>query len=216
MSTPTKPPPEFKFTHDLSLEPYNKTMRQWLFDNDKHWDGLTTGALVFNPQNKILLVQRAATDSMPNKWEIPGGSVDEEDPSLLHACARELWEEAGLVAARFKHPVRDTPGGDDLGSVFTNRHGTRIYSRFSFEVEVEDWECLKLDPAEHQDYLWVTEDEARAGRVGDREIVITSRRMRSFILEGFRLRLGNEARPLDSKDRQTAARTEPPGANGGR
>jgi len=102
MSSPTKSPPEYKFTYHKSLEPFNKTMRQWLVDNNKHWDGLATGALVFNPQNKILLVQRAATDSMPNKWEIPGGAADEEDPSLLHACARELWEEAGLVATRLR------------------------------------------------------------------------------------------------------------------
>ena len=192
MSSPTKSPPEYKFTYHKSLEPFNKTMRQWLVDNNKHWDGLATGALVFNPQNKILLVQRAATDSMPNKWEIPGGAADEEDPSLLHACARELWEEAGLVATRFKHTVKENPSGGDTQGVFTNRTGTRFFCRFSFEVEVEDWNCVKLDPEEHQDFLWVTEAEAMAGRVGHKDIVITFRQMRDLILEGFRLRRENE------------------------
>jgi 8-oxo-dGTP pyrophosphatase MutT (NUDIX family) len=29
---------------------------------------------------------------MPNKWELPGGAVDDDDPTILHAAARELAE----------------------------------------------------------------------------------------------------------------------------
>jgi 8-oxo-dGTP pyrophosphatase MutT (NUDIX family) len=35
---------------------------------------------------------------MPGRQEIPGGGVDDDDESILHAVERELWEEAALTA----------------------------------------------------------------------------------------------------------------------
>jgi len=55
----------------------------------------------------VLPLQRAASDEEPNKWEPPGGGCDDDDESILHAAARELWEEAGLQAARIGGPVGD-------------------------------------------------------------------------------------------------------------
>ena len=120
-------------------------------------------------------------------WETPGGAADETDATLLEAAARELWEETGLVATRLRRSVTEGEGRAP-GSLFTNRYGTRFYCRFSFEVDVEGWEEVRVDPEEHQDYLWVTEEEVRAGKVGERSFTITNRQMQALILEGFRLR----------------------------
>jgi 8-oxo-dGTP diphosphatase len=47
---------------------------------------------------RALLVRRAAWDSMPGLWELPGGKIDGEEP-VLEALARELDEETGLMLA---------------------------------------------------------------------------------------------------------------------
>ncbi|SPO03080.1 uncharacterized protein DNG_05761 [Cephalotrichum gorgonifer] len=180
-------PSSSPLTYPAPVSPFAKSAAQYLVDNDKHFDGLAVGALVFSPTERILLVQRAAHDSMPNRWETPGGAADPEDATLLDAAARELWEESGLVARRVTRVVSEGEGRAP-GQVFTNRTGSKILCRFSFEVEVEGWEGVSLDPAEHQDYVWATEEEVRAGRAEGREIVFTNRGMMALVLEGFRLR----------------------------
>lgn len=191
--TPQKPPPPpaFNLTYPPSLEPYNVPARTWLETNSKSWDGLATGALVFDARNRILLLQRAAHDSMPNLWETPGGAVDDDDASLLVACARELWEEAGLEAAEVVRPVNEGPGRDPW-SVFTNRTGTRLFARLAFEVRVGGTGGgepeVRTDPEEHQDHVWASEEEVRAQLVGEKKIPITNGQMARLILEGFRRR----------------------------
>lgn len=187
-SKPTPPnlPPAFDFEIDDSLTPWNLPGREWITKHNKHWDGLATGCIIFDPHGKVLVIQRASHDSMPNRWEVPGGAADEEDPTLFHGAARELWEEAGLIAKRFTRIVTEGPDREP-GQVFPNSTGTRIFCRFSFIVEVESCEHVQIDPTEHQDYVWATEDEIRAQRIGDRELPVTNSRMLSLILEAFRL-----------------------------
>ncbi|KXH29900.1 NUDIX domain-containing protein [Colletotrichum nymphaeae SA-01] len=193
---PRPPPPAFHLTYPPSLEPYHVPATTWLTTNSKSWDGLATGALVFSPStNKILLLQRAAHDSMPLRWETPGGAADPEDVSLFAACARELWEEAGLEAVEIVRVVSEGEGTDP-GSVFTNRTGTRVFCRFAFEVAVKGdvyggkgvEEMVKIDPEEHCDFVWASEEEVRRERVGEREIPITNGQMARLILDGFRRR----------------------------
>lgn len=75
----------------------------------------------------------------------------------------------------------------------------RVWWKFSFEVDVEgDVEgMVKLDEDEHQDFLWITEEECRAGvveREGKKvEIKWAFKGQLETILEGFKLRRENEA-----------------------
>ncbi|KZZ99483.1 NUDIX hydrolase domain-like protein [Moelleriella libera RCEF 2490] len=82
-------------------------------------------------QKRVLLVQRAAHDSWPLRWEPPGGAVDAADASILHGCARELWEETGLRAVHFARLV-GKPGGEAL----LNSKRTRTFGKFLFVVHV--------------------------------------------------------------------------------
>ena len=104
--------------------------RDWLTDHqrDKEWDGLATASVVFNHDGKVLLIQRPKHDSMPNRWEGPGGACDDEDPTILHGAARELWEEVGLVAKRFTPLVTDGPD-PEIGQVLPNRIGQVLPNR---------------------------------------------------------------------------------------
>ncbi len=51
-----------------------------------------SGALILDPGGRVLLVEPTYKDS----WEVPGGIVEAAE-SPRTACARELYEELGLV-----------------------------------------------------------------------------------------------------------------------
>jgi 8-oxo-dGTP pyrophosphatase MutT (NUDIX family) len=182
----TTPVPWANLEVDGSLADWNMPAKTWLAKNDKHWDGLATGAMVFNSEGRILLVQRASHDSMPNLWEMPGGAADDDDPSLPYAAARQLWEEAGLVAKRVCYIINDGPDKKP-GYLFTNRTGKRFYCRFSFSVLVESCDHVKLDPNEHQDFVWASEDEVRSQTAGGKSIQIVNPETQALILEAFKL-----------------------------
>ncbi|KAL9130018.1 MAG: hypothetical protein Q9217_001702 [Psora testacea] len=145
------------------------------------------------PTPRLLLVQRAASEhAFPNLWEVPGGSSDEWDPTILHSAARETFEETGLKLTRF---VREIGKGVEFGS------RKRRWAKLSFEIEVQELlgcqrshghaigygdgvnvvqgSCgeaedaggalpelrdvlVRTDPKEHQDHKWASLEEVEA------------------------------------------------------
>ena len=176
------------FAFDDSLEPWNITAKDWLLRNREHnaYDGVATGTIVFNSKGQVLLIQRASHDSLPNRWEFPGGAVDDDDPTILHAAARELWEEAGLVAKRFTHVISETPD-QRPGEIFRNRTKTKTFIRFTFSVEVESCDEVKLDPNEHQDFAWASEEEVREQKICSREVPMTRSSVQALFMQAFRM-----------------------------
>lgn len=144
-----------------------------------------TGALVFDTTDpsmpRILLIQRASTDSMPNKWEVPGGACDDEDETILHGVARELWEEAGLKATFIREAVGNP-------HIFVSRSGKPI-CKLNFVVDVErDADGglnPRLDPSEHQQYVWASKAEVMCKKVGDIELDFTSGEMETLVIRTF-------------------------------
>jgi 8-oxo-dGTP pyrophosphatase MutT (NUDIX family) len=45
--------------------------------------------------------------SFPNLWEVPGGSPELSDPTILHSVAREAFEETGLRLTKFVRQIGD-------------------------------------------------------------------------------------------------------------
>ncbi|RAK71003.1 NUDIX hydrolase, partial [Aspergillus fijiensis CBS 313.89] len=129
----------------------------------------TTTILPTQPPEKqrILLLRRAPTDSYPGRWEAPGGSCDATDGSVLAGAAREVYEETGLRVSRFRALV-----GVDAWEV-VRADGVRKVVKFTFLVEVEPPSGhgdgggrgggIRLEPAEHDAFVWATEEEVRAG-----------------------------------------------------
>ncbi|KAF7720293.1 Uncharacterized protein PECH_003412 [Penicillium ucsense] len=117
---------------------------------------------------RVLLIQRAMTDSMPGCWEGPGGAAEpHEDRTLLDGVVREVVEETGLHVSRIV----------ELTSVhvwFHARRGIRI-AKYNFIVEIHEATRLspegtveivpaeqipvELDANEHSAFDWVLEDE---------------------------------------------------------
>ena len=159
---------------------------------------LVVGALIFAPAHlsspavpRILLVQRATTErGFPNLWEIPGGTAESSDPTILHSVAREVFEETGLHLVRF---VRQIGNGEEF--LIGGKHNRRNCLKLSFEIEVveignpllaklsnplhkyehhheDENEAAKdiptletihidLDPKEHQAARWATEKDLK-------------------------------------------------------
>jgi 8-oxo-dGTP pyrophosphatase MutT (NUDIX family) len=177
--------PTYNFQYDESVAEFAVSKSAYLRTHpNAAFKLVATAALVLDtslPTPRILLLQRAANDSHPGKWEPPGGAVDDEDLTILHAAARELWEEASLQASHISGPV----GGPHF---FPRSNGDQI-CRFSFAVHVltNDGAALsaKLDPNEHQSYVWATEEEVRAGRAGAVDLEFVKEEVKRTVLLAF-------------------------------
>jgi 8-oxo-dGTP pyrophosphatase MutT (NUDIX family) len=187
-------PPPFKFTTHPSSSPFTVNSQAYLRGHpDSKFNYMATAAVVFDNADpsdpRILLVQRSPLDSWPNCWEIPGGACDDDDQSILHGVARELWEETGLVATRIGPTVGDV-------HLFVSRSGRQI-GKFIFFAEVEkdaDGKRLKvkLRPDEHQNFVWANEADVRAKMAGKIELEFTSKVLEATIIQAFQWKKENE------------------------
>ena len=196
----SSPPPSY--TVHPSLNPFLVPVPEFLSSNPSIHD-LITGALVTNPRGEILLLRRAAHDSWPLLWEVPGGCVDPTDANLVAAAARELWEESALRAKRVLCAVHMAPAAvlagakeEDrvresasmLGDVVTFQVGEVTWGKLTVWVEVEAWKGVRIRDDEHAEWAWVSEEEARAERFKDgRSIDFVSDGVKRSVLEGYRL-----------------------------
>ncbi|QPC77053.1 hypothetical protein HYE68_007805 [Fusarium pseudograminearum] len=161
---------------------------------------LIAGALVTNPEGQVLLLRRAAHDSWPLLWEVPGGCVDDIDADLIAGAVRELWEEAGLRANKVKgvvgiapitEPMPDDPLEKDLEVLYDMlvfRADDGVWGKLTVWVDVESCEDVKIDEEEHVEFAWVTEEEALQSSFKDgRKLDFVSEGVRRNVIEGFRL-----------------------------
>ena len=178
--------PLVKFSAHPSTSPFTVSQEKYLSQHpDERFQYIATAALVFDTRKgvdpRILLLQRSTQDSMPNRWEVPGGACDDEDESILHGLARELWEEAGLRATYIEPPLGEP-------HFFTSRSGKRI-CKFVFVVQVEQGTegrlDVKLDPEEHRQFVWASQDEVKAKKVGDVELEFTTQDLENTLLQSF-------------------------------
>ena len=96
-------------------------------------------AVIFQPDGQFLLAQRPEGKVYSGYWEFPGGKV-EPGESLMHALARELWEELGI------HVCHAFPW---ITRVFAYSHAT---VRLHF-FRVVEWEGSVM-PREKQEVSW--------------------------------------------------------------
>lgn len=174
--------------------------------------GIVVGAMVFqqevkdksgntNPP-KTLILRRVSTDTYPLQWELPGGGADVgTDKTIIDTAVRELREETSLQAKRVVCAIRPgvnsgdwrgPPVDESVVELFRDEEGND-WGVMSFLVEIgNDYESVTIDPHEHVDWAWVSEDEIRnkalceSGSSGGKELEFVSDLMHSTILEGFK------------------------------
>lgn len=144
------------------------------------FESFGVGGYIFSRKNfahsdeapRILLLQRALTDSFPGCWEGPGGASEPEDGTLLDGVVREVLEETGLHVSR----VVELVAADAWQH--TRRNDTRFrIAKYSFIVEVHEHTrelCegvtqavpreeipVSLEATEHQAFEWATKEDLR-------------------------------------------------------
>jgi 8-oxo-dGTP diphosphatase len=94
---------------------------------------------------KLLICQRTRHQTMPLRWEFPGGKV-EKDEQAVAALKRELEEELGIAA---------TVGPQVARIVHTYRKGVSVELRFFLVNEYEG----AIDNRIFRDVRWVKRTE---------------------------------------------------------
>lgn len=222
-TTPITSPQPISISIPPSLRHLTVSLSRFLSANPQY-TSLVVAACIFAPRHdatllrsgssssapRLLLVQRATTErAFPNRWEIPGGSSESTDPTVLHSLAREVFEETGLHLTRV---VRQVGTGVEFRSIPSNviigdggAKPVKVFLKLTFEIEVAEFDefgdkdqptssrhhdgkskaeettsesprstatptdptafapapppsfTILLDPEEHQQYAWVTE-----------------------------------------------------------
>ncbi|KAF4979057.1 hypothetical protein FZEAL_4667 [Fusarium zealandicum] len=195
--------PPASYTISPSLDAFTSTSPAAFLAANPPIQHLIAGAVVTNPQGQILLIRRAAHDSWPLQWEVPGGCVDASDATLVAAAVRELHEETGLRATAVRCVVRLAPPDDAapdkpadalevdlrvLGDVVVFSDGGEVWGKMTAWVDVESCDVVRICDDEHCEFAWVTEQETRDTRFKDgRDLDFVSDGVRRTVLEGFRL-----------------------------
>jgi 8-oxo-dGTP diphosphatase len=101
-------------------------------------------AAIIRRNGKILIAKRSSTSSLPNKWEFPGGKIDDgETPK--ECLKRELQEEFDIIV--------------DVGDYLTEsvyQYEQRTIRLIAFHVNTEaDFATLNA----HDDVRWVPAEE---------------------------------------------------------
>lgn len=115
-----------------------------------------------NASPRILLLQRALTDTMGGCWEGPGGATEpDEDQTLLDGVVREVLEETGLNVSR----IVELLAVDSWQHLRRNGDLLRI-AKYSFIVDVYEGGPgepipVRLEPTEHQAFGWASEEDVK-------------------------------------------------------
>ncbi len=107
---------------------------------------ITVTASILVHEGKVLIAKRSATDKLPNKWEFPGGKL-EENESPEECLKRELEEELGIV----------TSVGAYLG--YSDYEYDHITIRLKFYRT--KWLNGKLNPAVHDEIVFADVEELK-------------------------------------------------------
>ncbi|MHA7176004.1 NUDIX domain-containing protein [Arthrobacter sp. Sr24] len=105
--------------------------------------------VVLNEENQVLLLNQYRHPVQMNLWEIPAGLLDVEGENFVVGAARELAEEADLVAAQW-HVLTDyftSPG--------SSSEAIRIYLARGLSEVPEEERHVRTDEEAEITFAWV-------------------------------------------------------------
>jgi 8-oxo-dGTP pyrophosphatase MutT (NUDIX family) len=99
---------------------------------------------------KLLLLLRSINKPQGNMWGLPSGKV-ENNENLHVSIQREVLEETGIRA--------NIDDFQYLGSSFV-RFPEYDFIYHLFKLKLKEAEKIKINPSEHNDFQWLTPQEA--------------------------------------------------------
>lgn len=102
--------------------------------------------------DRVLFLRRGPGVFLAGRWELPGGTV-EPDEDFEAAAIREVVEETGLKV-QVTGELSRTAWPDIAGRALEIR-------AFVYTVEEDGEGDVVLNPEEHDDFAWLTPEEAR-------------------------------------------------------
>ncbi|KID85833.1 NUDIX domain protein [Metarhizium guizhouense ARSEF 977] len=163
--------PQGTFQVHADAATYNVTIADYL-QNNPTIQNVCVGAVI-RSGNRVLLIRRAERDFAGLMWEVPGGACEsDKDKTILHSVEREVWEETGLHVRRVRRLVDHQEFQDIAGTA----KGKYTWRKLTFGVDVREGygldapqtrkaidEAIKMDPNEHCDWGWATEENVERG-----------------------------------------------------
>lgn len=111
---------------------------------------LTSVTCIIEHDGKILLVRRLPGKVQGNRWGVPGGKV-EAGEKLEDALSREIFEETGIRI--------DPTDLQPIGAAYV-RYPEFDFANHQYRATVAERPEVKLREDEHNDFAWVTPEEA--------------------------------------------------------
>ncbi|MES2734192.1 MAG: NUDIX domain-containing protein, partial [Bacteroidota bacterium] len=113
---------------------------------------LTVDCLLFGfdeSELKILLIERS-NEPFKGYWALPGGFLDEEDPTIEHAAKRELEEETGLTNVFMEQLYT-------FGDVGRDPRGRTISVAYYALIKLSDYKVQAGDDASNAQWFSMSE-----------------------------------------------------------
>jgi len=101
---------------------------------------------------RVLFLRRGAGVFLAGRWELPGGTAEPGEPFEATAV-REVAEETGLTVRVTGELTRDS--WPDIAG-----RAMRIHA-YVYTVDEDGAGEVVLNPAEHDDFAWLTRAQAR-------------------------------------------------------
>ncbi|WP_269939405.1 NUDIX domain-containing protein [Arthrobacter sp. HY1533] len=139
--------------------------------------------VVLNEENQVLLLRQYRHPVQMNLWEVPAGLLDVEGEDFVAGAARELAEEADLVAAQW-HVLSDF-----FNSPGSSSEAIRIYLARGISDVPEDQRHVRTDEEAEIEFAWVDLEDAAAavlaGRIHNPSAVVGILAAAHAALTGF-------------------------------
>lgn len=167
----------------------------YLQEDGKQYDKIVIGAIILKQGDsgkpEILLLKRAAHETAyPNIWEIPGGKVEDSDPTILDAIKREVSEETSMTVQKVIGSVQPFRYTMDKKAIGEDGEGMSVLSsslQLNYVCEVEGYK-LVVDPQEHSEGRFANKEAVR-------EMEVTEQ-MRAVVEEALEWGAGCFAAPV--------------------